>query len=136
LGVTAGTANFFQLGVGGHHLETRAAPGAVDRIRCPMRRNQRTEKDVGVEHHPHYCALAQSSASSTIAARSASLTPAFAVLASSALSSRRCARTASSTKRDRSPLRPPPWLARNIRNAWSVAAEAAMFQRVLAIFDS
>src|SRR3546814_10172141 len=42
-----------------------------------------------------------------------------------------CARTASSMKRDRSPLRPPPWLARNIRSDWSVSAETATFQRMV-----
>ena len=62
-------------------------------------------------------------------ARSPSPTLWLSALACSALNSRMCARTASSIKRDKSPFLPPPWLARNMRNVWSVSADTARFQR-------
>ena len=73
LGVAACSANFIKLHPRGHHLEARGAPGAVDRIRRTMRRDQCAEQDVGIQHDPHQRLRAQASASSTASVNSASL---------------------------------------------------------------
>src|ERR1035437_3817234 len=76
---------------------------------------------------------AQAMASATITSISSGVFEVFSLLIASTDSLKICLRTASSTKRERSPLWPRPWSARNWRRDLSVSEETTRFQRVVTV---